>query len=282
MSDRIEVKKTYKLFIGGAFPRSESGRTYEVFAAGGSFIANPSLASRKDLRDAVVSARSAQSGWASATAYNRGQILYRIAEMLEGRAEQFVSEISALDGVSEQVALKEVHSAIDQWVWYAGWSDKLSSIGGSTNQVSGPFYNFTIPEPMGVIGAIAPESPSLLGLVNAIAPIIVAGNSTVVLASTRSPLPAITFAEVLATSDLPHGVINILTGDKSELAPWFASHMDIDGLDISGLKDPQMITDVKVAGADNLKRIHACQEKASFQRILAFMEAKTIWHPVGI
>ena len=282
MSERIEVKKTYKLFIGGAFPRSESGRTYEVCASDGSFIANPSLASRKDLREAVVSARSAHSGWAGATAYNRGQILYRIAEMLEGRTHQFMSEISALDGVSEQEALKEVHLAIDQWVWYAGWSDKLSSIAGSTNQVSGPFYNFTIPEPMGVIGAIAPESPSLLGFVNAIAPIIISGNTAVVLASTRSPLPAITFAEVLATSDLPHGVINILTGDKSELAPWFASHMNINGLDISGLEDPQMINDVKVAGADSLKRIHACEASASPHRILAFMEAKTIWHPVGI
>lgn len=282
MSERIEVKKTYKLFIGGAFPRSESGRTYEIFAPDGSFIANPSLASRKDLRDAVVAARAAHAGWTAATAYNRGQILYRIAEMLEGRADQFAREIASLEGINEQDALQEVHSAIDQWVWYAGWSDKLSSIAGSTNQVSGPFYNFTIPEAMGVVAAIAPESPSLLGLVNAIAPIIVSGNTTIVLASTRSPLPAITFAEVLATSDLPHGVINILTGNKSELTPWFASHMDINGLDISGLEDPQMVNDVKIAGADNLKRIHSFHESASPQRILSFMEAKTIWHPIGI
>jgi acyl-CoA reductase-like NAD-dependent aldehyde dehydrogenase len=282
MSDRLEVKKTYKLYIGGAFPRSESGRTYEVFGTDGAFLANPSLASRKDLREAVVSARNAQSGWVSATAFNRGQILYRIAEMLEGRADQFAGEISSLDGVTHEEALKEVHEAIDQWVWYAGWSDKLSSIAGSTNHVSGPFYNFTIPEPMGVIGAIAPESKGLLGFVNAVAPIIVSGNTTIVLASTRSPLPAISFAEVLATSDLPHGVVNILTGDKSELTPWFASHMDINGLDITGIVEPSAIADIKIAGADNLKRIHSFEDNVSPQRILAFMEAKTIWHPIGV
>jgi acyl-CoA reductase-like NAD-dependent aldehyde dehydrogenase len=281
MNDRLEVKKTYKLFIGGSFPRSESGRTYEVRGKDGIFIANPSLASRKDLRDAVVTARSAQPGWAAATAYNRGQVLYRIAEMLEGRSSQFVSEISQIHGISLQDALEEVHSAIDRWVWYAGWSDKLAAINGSTNPVAGPFYNFTIPEPMGVVGAIAPENQSLLGLVNAIAPIIVSGNTTVVLASTCSPLPAITFAEVLATSDLPAGVCNILTGFKDELSPWFASHMDIDGLDISGMEESTH-SHIKIGGVENLKRIHSFSSGANPQRILAFMEAKTVWHPIGI
>lgn len=282
MNDRIEVKKTYKLYIGGAFPRSESGRTYEVHGSDGVFIANPCLSSRKDLRDAVLSARAAQPGWVGASAYNRGQVLYRIAEMMEGRSAQFATEIALLDGVSLAQAELEVLTAIDRWVWYAGWSDKLASIAGSTNPVSGSFYNFTIPEALGVVGAIAPEAKSLLGLVDAIAPIIVSGNTTIVLASTRAPLPAITFAEVLATSDLPGGVCNILTGEKSELAPWFASHMDIDGLDISGIEDESLISELKVAGAQNLKRIHTFTQVQSPQRILAFMEAKTIWHPIGV
>ncbi len=282
MNDRLEIRKTYKLFIGGAFPRSESGRSYEVQGADGAFVANPCLASRKDLRDAVVAARAAQKGWAGATAFNRGQILYRIAEMMEGRAEQFAAEISLLDGASDAAAMQEVHAAIDRWVWYAGWSDKLSVIAGSTNPVSGPYYNFTIPEPMGVVGAIATEQMGLLGLIDAIAPIIVSGNTAVALASTRAPLPAITFAEVLATSDLPHGVCNILTGKKSELAPWFASHMEINALDISGIEDPSDIAEIKMAGAQNLKRIFLFGRSASPERILAFMESKTIWHPIGI
>lgn len=282
MSDRLEVKKTYKLFIGGAFPRSESGRTYEVHSIDGTFVANPCLASRKDLRDSVLAARSAQDGWSSATAHNRGQILYRIAEMLEGRSDQFAAEISLLDGISVNEALKEVHAAVDRWVWYAGWSDKLGSIAGATNPVSGPFYNFTTPEAMGVVGIFAPESRALLGLVDAIAPIIVSGNTAIALANTRAPLAAITFAEVLATSDLPGGVCNILTGKKEELAPWFASHMDIDALDISGIEDPSLVADIKVAGAQNLKRIHAFTAHKSPERILAFMESKTIWHPIGV
>ena len=281
MNDRLEVKKTYKLFIGGAFPRTESGRSYEIHDHSGEFLANVCLASRKDLRDAVVAARAAQPKWASATAYNRGQILYRIAEMMEGRRDQFASEISALDGIPTAQALKEVHTAIDRWVWYAGWSDKLASLVGSTNPVAGPFYNFTIPEPMGVIGVIAPESKTLVGFIDAVAPIIVSGNTTVALASSRGPLPAITFAEVLATSDLPAGVCNILTGKKAELAPWFASHMNIDGLDISEVEQP-LLADLKVAGAENLKRIHSFSQEATPQRILAFMEAKTIWHPIGV
>ena len=282
MSERLEVQKTYKLYIGGAFPRSESGRTYKVHGKNGQFIANACLGSRKDLKDAVVAARAAQNSWAGATAYNRGQILYRIAEMMEGRRDQFAKEISDADGISLDDARNEVLAAIDRWVWYAGWSDKLSVLAGSTNPVSGPFYNFTIPEAMGVVGCIAPEENSLLGLVDAIAPIIVSGNTCIALASSRAPLSAITFAEVMATSDLPHGVCNILTGNKEELAPWFASHMDINGLDISGVIEPSLISDVKTAGAQNLKRIHSYGLGQNPQRILAFMEAKTIWHPIGV
>ena len=251
---RLEVKKTYKLFINGAFPRSESGRVYEVVDNKGRFIANPCLASRKDLRDAVVAARTAQSGWAKATAYNRGQILYRIAEMLEGRTEQLASEIALANGVAPKKALDEVAAAIDRWVWYAGWSDKLSAAFGATNPVSGPYYNFTIPEPQGVI-AVAPAE-SFLALIDAIAPAIVSGNCAVALVPGSAAIAAMTFAEVLATSDLPAGVINILTGSHDELAPWAASHMDIDGFDISGI-DKKKRAELKVAGAENLKRIHS-------------------------
>ncbi|MEY3346548.1 MAG: hypothetical protein RIR40_273, partial [Actinomycetota bacterium] len=229
---RIDVKKTYKLFIGGAFPRSESGRSYEIKNKKGEFIANPALASRKDLRDAVVAAKN--TNWSSATAFNRGQILYRIAEMLESRTSQFVEEIVALDGVSIAEAKREVSEAIDLWVWYAGWADKISAAAGGTNPIAGPYYNFTIPEPLGIIGVIAEEKQSLLGLVRGLAPVIAAGNTAVVIASESRPLTAITLAEVLATSDLPAGVVNILTGKKSELVPWLASHMEVDGIDISG------------------------------------------------
>lgn len=281
MSKRVDVKKTYKLFIGGAFPRSESGRTYEVKNSKGIFIANPCLASRKDLKDAVVAARAAVSGWSQATAYNRGQILYRITEMLEGRREQFASEISELTGVTPKKAHEEVEASIDLLVWYAGWTDKISALDGATNPVAGPYYNFTIPEALGVVGFIAPKKSALLGFVAGIAPIIASGNTVIVLASESAPLPAMSFAEVIATSDVPAGVINILTGKASELAPWFASHMDIDGLDITGL-DAKLVTEIKVAGAQNLKRIHSFKENASPGRILAFMESKTVWHPIGV
>ncbi|MSX53111.1 MAG: aldehyde dehydrogenase family protein, partial [Actinobacteria bacterium] len=253
MSNRIDVKKTYKLFINGAFPRTESGRTYEIKSAKGVFIANPCLASRKDLKDAVVAARAAQSSWNKASAYNKGQILYRIAEMLEGRRAQFVDEIVLVTGATKSKAEKEVTDSVDRLVWYAGWSDKLSSLSGALNPVAGPYYNFTVPESMGVIAAIAPEVPSLLGLIEAIAPIIVGGNTIVVLASTKAPLSAMSFAEVIATSDVPAGVINILTGKKDEIAPWMASHMDIDGFDISGLAAKSHGA-IRIAGAENLKR----------------------------
>jgi len=280
MSNRIDVKKTYKLFINGAFPRTESGRTYEVKSAKGVFIANPCLASRKDLKDAVVAARGAQPGWNKASAYNKGQILYRIAEMLEGRRAQFIDEIILTTGVTKLKADKEVTDCVDRLVWYAGWSDKLSSLSGALNPVAGPYYNFTVPESMGVIAAIAPETPSLLGLIDAIAPIIVGGNTVIVLASTKAPLSAMSFAEVIATSDVPAGVINILTGKKDEIAPWMASHMDIDGLDISGLPTKGHGA-IRIAGAENLKRIFTFKS-ADPGRILAFLENKTVWHPIGL
>ena len=278
---RIDVKKTYKLFIGGAFPRSESGRTYEVKDAKGNFIANPCLASRKDLRDAVVAARGAHGGWSGATAFNRGQILYRIAEMMEGRTAQFVDEIVALEGVTPSVAKKQVEEAIDLWVWYSGWCDKIGSIYGSTNAVSGSFYNFTIPEALGIVTAFAPSKPSLLGLVQSLAPVLAGGNTAIVIASEKYPLSAITLSEALGTSDLPGGVVNILTGSCAELAPWAGSHMDIDGIDASGLSTAQE-KDLRIAGADNLKRIFRFKEAKSPQRVLSFMENKTVWHPIGV
>jgi acyl-CoA reductase-like NAD-dependent aldehyde dehydrogenase len=278
---RIDVNKTYKLFIGGAFPRSESGRVYEIKGANKKFIANPSLASRKDLRDAVVAAKSAQPGWANATAFNRGQILYRIAEIMEGRSEQFVDEICALEGVTNKVAKSQVEAAIDTWVWYSGWCDKLSSVTGSLNQVSGPFYNFTTPEPLGVVAIFAENKPSLLGVVRTLAPVLAGGNSAVLIASENYPLPAITLSEALATSDVPGGVVNILTGKSAELAPWVGSHMEIDGVDVAGLTKKQE-EELKLVGADNLKRIFRFNPDNHPERILSFMEQKTVWHPIGI
>jgi acyl-CoA reductase-like NAD-dependent aldehyde dehydrogenase len=278
---RIDVNKTYKLFIGGAFPRSESGRVYEIKGVNKKFIANPSLASRKDLRDAVVAAKSAQPGWANATAFNRGQILYRIAEIMEGRSEQFVDEICALEGVTNKVAKSQVEAAIDTWVWYSGWCDKLSSVTGSLNQVSGPFYNFTTPEPLGVVAIFAENKPSLLGVVRTLAPVLAGGNSAVLIASENYPLPAITLSEALATSDVPGGVVNILTGKSAELAPWVGSHMEIDGVDVAGLSKKQE-EELKLVGADNLKRIFRFNPDNHPERIISFMEQKTVWHPIGI
>ena len=280
-ANRIDVLKTYKLFIGGAFPRSESGRVYSIKDFKGNHLANPSLASRKDLRDAVVAARSAFSGWSSATAYNRGQILYRMAEILEGRSEQLVTEIVALEGVTPRAAALQVQQSIDLLVWYAGWSDKISALAGSTNSVSGPYYNFSTPEPIGVVAIFAPAKPSLLNLIAAIASVITSGNTAVVIASEKFPLPAITFSEIMATSDLPAGVVNVLTGSGSELAPWAASHMDIDAIDASGVT-PKQLQETQVAGAQNLKRIRVNTDLESPARILSFMEIKTVWHPIGI
>lgn len=278
---RLDVNKTYKLFIGGAFPRSESGRVYKIKGANKKFIANPALASRKDLRDAVVAAKAAQSGWANATAYNRGQILYRVAEIMQGRSDQSIDEICALEGVTTKAAKIQVEEAIDTWVWYSGWCDKLSSVSGSLNQVSGPFYNFTTPEALGVVAIFAENKPSLLGVVRTLAPVIASGNSAVLIASESYPLPAITLSEVLATSDLPAGVVNILTGKITELAPWVGSHMEIDGVDVAGLSKKQE-EELKLVGANNLKRIFRFSPTNHPERILSFMEYKTVWHPIGL
>ena len=278
---RIDVKKTYKLYIGGAFPRSESGRVYEINDAKGNFIANPCQGSRKDLRESVVSARAAFAGWSGTTAYNRGQVLYRVAELMEGRTFQFAEEIAALEGVNFKVAKAQVETAIDCWVWYAGWCDKIASVSGSTNSVSGPFYNFTVPESLGVVGVFADQNSGLLGLVSGLAPVLAGGNTAIVIASQKYPLPAITLSEVLATSDVPAGVVNILTGVTAELAPWLGAHMDIDGVDISGLSK-NAEAEVRIAGAENLKRIHRFSESQSVGRIQSFMESKTVWHPIGV
>jgi acyl-CoA reductase-like NAD-dependent aldehyde dehydrogenase len=289
MDGRLDVRKTYKLFIGGAFPRSESGRTYAVADAKGRFMANASLASRKDARDAVLAARAAQGGWWNATAYNRGQVIYRIAEMLEGRRAQFEDVIERSEGVSARRAGAQLDASIDRWVWYAGWSDKLAQVLGSTNPVAGPYFNFSVPEPTGVVAAVAPQRPSLLGLVSVVAPIIVSGNTCVAIASAECPLPAITLAEVLATSDLPGGVVNILTGATGEIGPWLASHADVNALDLSGIADDAVATEMAVAAADTIKRVLPpptstpdWSDDPGLGRIRAFVETTTVWHPQGV
>jgi acyl-CoA reductase-like NAD-dependent aldehyde dehydrogenase len=284
----VDVRKTYKLFIGGAFPRSESGRSYPVSSASGEFLANAALGSRKDVRDAVKAARAAVAGWSGATAYNRGQILYRIAEMLEGRRSQFVDEVRAGEGLGNPAATAAVDAAIDRWVWYAGWSDKVAQVYGNANPVAGPFFNLTSPEPTGVVGVVAPQDSSLLGLVSVIAPVVVTGNACVVLASDDRPLPAITLAEVLATSDLPGGVVNLITGRVAETGPWLASHLDVNALDLTGVSDQVLAKELEVAAAENLKRVlrprpdETWSSDPGLERLLAFLEVKTVWHPKGI
>jgi acyl-CoA reductase-like NAD-dependent aldehyde dehydrogenase len=278
MSKRLTVPKTYKLAIGGAFPRSESGRTYEVVSAKGAFLANAAKASRKDARDAVVAARAAVKGWSGATAYNRGQVLYRVAEVLEGRRAQFVDEIVAQEGVSIAAAGAQVDEAIDLWVWYAGWCDKYTQVAGNANPVAGPYFNISVPEPTGVVAMVAPQDSALLGLVSVVAPALVAGNAVVVIASERHPLSAISLAEVLATSDVPGGVVNVLTGSPAEIAPWLASHQDVNALDLAGAGDLDWV-DMQIAAAETLKRVIAPGVVvASPERIGAFTEVKTVWH----
>jgi acyl-CoA reductase-like NAD-dependent aldehyde dehydrogenase len=280
---RLSIPKTYKLAIGGAFPRSESGRTYEVTTPKGAFLANAALASRKDARDAVVAARAAHSGWAGATAYNRGQVLYRIAELLEGRRDQFVEELRLSEGSSPAAAAKQVDAAIDAWVWYAGWADKYSQVAGSGNPVAGPYFNLSVPEPTGVVVTIAPQGVaggSLLGFVAAVAPALVAGNTVVAIADFRRPLSAISLAEVLATSDVPGGVVNVLTGSPAEIAPWLAAHADVNALDLTGAGDLDWV-DLEIAAADTLKRVISPEPgipALALSRILAFTETKTVWH----
>jgi acyl-CoA reductase-like NAD-dependent aldehyde dehydrogenase len=277
VTSRLPVRRTAKLFIGGAFPRSESGRSFEVHGADGSLLAHVARASRKDLREAVVAARGAQRGWAAKTPYNRGQILYRVAELLEGRRAQFEQELSDA-GVGDAVG--EVSAAIDRWVWYAGWADKIAQVAGGSNPVAGPYFNFTVPEPTGVVGVVAPEPP-LLGLVSRLAPAIVSGNTAVVVASERAPLPAVSLGEVLATSDVPGGVVNILTGLTAELVPWLAGHMDVNALDLSGCPD-DFIADAERAAAENVKRVHRAGPAGQhLSEITALVEFKTVWHPRG-
>lgn len=279
MSTRLTVPKTYKLAIGGAFPRSESGRTFEVRSPKGEFLANAAKASRKDARDAVLAARAAQPKWAGATAYNRGQVLYRVAEVLEGRRAQFVDEIAAQQGVSAAAAGAQVDAAVDLWVWYAGWCDKYAQVAGGLNPVAGAYFNISAPEPTGVVAIVAPQQDSLLGLVSAVAPALVSGNAVVVLASEPYPLSAISFAEVLATSDVPGGVVNILTGSPAEIAPWLADHADVNALDLAGAAELDWI-DLQVRAAETLKRVLEPREiTPSPQRIAAFTEVKTVWHP---
>jgi acyl-CoA reductase-like NAD-dependent aldehyde dehydrogenase len=281
---RLPIRRTAKLFVGGAFPRSESGRSYEVRSADGELLAWAARASRKDLRDAVRAARAAQLGWAAKTASNRGQILYRVAELMEGRRAQFEQELWDA-GAADPT--RGVSAAIDRWVWYAGWADKIHQVLGASNPVAGPYFNFTIPEPSGVVGIVAPPEQSLLGLVSRLAPAIVGGNTAVVLASEPSPLPAVSLGEVLATSDVPAGVVNILTGRTAELVPWLAAHMDVNALDATGVPD-DLRTQVEELSAENVKRVHRASDADPFEEeaqspyeITAFMEMKTVWHPMG-
>ncbi|NSC23554.1 aldehyde dehydrogenase [Streptomyces albus subsp. chlorinus] len=279
--------KTYKLYIGGKFPRSESGRVYEVTDAQGQWLANAPLASRKDARDAVVAARKAFAGWSGATAYNRGQVLYRVAEMLEGRREQFAAEVAAADGLPAAKAREVTDAAIDRWVWYAGWSDKVAQVVGGANPVAGPFFNLSTPEPTGVVAVLAPRRSSLLGLVSVLAPVIVTGNTAVLVTSHTAPLPALSLAEVLATSDLPGGVVNILSGDTAELARPLAAHRDVNALDLAGA-DGELAAELEAAAAENLKRVLRPAPGADdwsadpgLARMTPFLETKTVWHPVG-
>ncbi len=284
---RIDVRKTYKLYIGGQFPRSESGRSYVVNDAKGRLLANAAQASRKDARDAVVAARAAFGGWSGKTAYNRAQVVYRIAEVLEGRREQFEAELRASEGVSPAKARSFVDAAVDRLVWYAGWADKITQVVGNANPVAGPYFNLSTPEPSGVIAVVAPRG-ALLGLVSVVAPAIITGNTVVVIASEENPLTAITLGEVMATSDLPGGVVNVLTGSVAEIAPWLASHMDVNGLDLTGVTDPELATELEVAAADNLKRVRRPAPATDWlaepelDRMTRFLETKTVWHPIGV
>ncbi len=295
VAHRIAVRKTYKLYIGGAFPRSESGRSYLVSASDGAPLANACRASRKDVRDAVRAARKAFPGWAGKTAMNRGQVLYRVAELMEGRRDQFVAEVAAAEGLSEPRAREVVDRAIDRWVWYAGWADKIAQVLGSSNPVAAPYFNFTIPEPTGVVGVVAPETSSLLGLVSRLAPPLVTGNAVVLLTSEARPLPAVTLSEVLATSDVPGGVVNILTGFRQELVPVLAAHVDVDALDTWGVPDALRLETEQLA-ADDVKRLSRRPTTVDETRfdwlddraaerpewIAAFLEMKTVWHPIGV
>ncbi|MFD5517825.1 aldehyde dehydrogenase family protein [Streptomyces sp. NPDC127066] len=282
---RLSVFKTYKLYVGGKFPRSESGRVYEVSDSKGKWLANAPQSSRKDARDAVVAARKAFGGWSGATAYNRGQVLYRVAEMLEGRKEQFVREVADAEGLSKAKAAAVVDAAIDRWVWYAGWTDKIAQVVGGGNPVAGPYFNLSSPEPTGVVTVLAPQESSFLGLVSVLAPVIATGNTAIVIASEKSPLPALSLGEVLATSDVPGGVVNILSGRTAEIAAPLAAHQDVNAIDLAGA-DEVLAKELEIAAADNLKRVLRPQavdyaRTPGTGRLTAFLETKTVWHPTG-
>jgi acyl-CoA reductase-like NAD-dependent aldehyde dehydrogenase len=286
MNARLDVKKTYKLYIDGEFPRSESGRSYVVSDSKGRFLANASQASRKDARDAVRAARAAFAGWSGRTAYNRGQVIYRIAEVLEGRRDQFEAELKAAEGLPAAKARTYVDAAIDRLVWYAGWADKIAQVTGGANPVAGPYFNHSAPEPTGVVAVVAPAGP-LLGLVSVVAPVITTGNTCVVIASEPHPLTAITLGEVMATSDLPGGVVNLLTGSVAEIAPWLASHLDVNAIDLTGIGDPELARTLEEAAAENLKRVRRpgledLLAPPPLDRMTRFLETKTVWHPMGI
>ena len=285
-AERLRVRKTYKLAIGGGFPRSESGRSYPVSDPAGALLAHAAQASRKDVRDAVVAARKAFPGWWGATAYNRGQVIYRIAEMLDGRREQFADEVAAAEGVAAVAAISQVDQSIDRIVWYAGWADKYTQVAGTANPVAGPYFNFSIPEPTGVVAILAPQESSLLGFVSVLAPVLCTGNTAGIVASEARPLPAASLAEVLATSDLPGGVANVLTGFTAELAPWLATHRDVNAIDLTGAGLAAR-SELARAAADTVKRVHVPRDDdwsrdPGIERLSAFVETKTVWHPVGI
>ncbi|WP_026929880.1 aldehyde dehydrogenase family protein [Glycomyces tenuis] len=280
---RLRVKKTYKLYVGGKFPRSESGRSYAVTGPDGAELANAALASRKDARDAVAAARKAQRPWAGQTAYLRGQILYRAAEMLEGRAGQFAEELAEATGAEPHAALGTVEAAVDRLVHYAGWTDKVASVLGGANPVAGPYFNHTKPEPLGVVAVVAPQDDPLLGLVEAVAPVVATGNTAVVVASEDRPLPAMSFAEVLATSDLPGGVVNLLSGKVAEIAPHLASHADVNGVDLGGVGDEALAAELEAAAAGTLKVVRRPGAGgSSLDRVRRWVEYKTVWHPAGM
>ncbi|WP_407560737.1 aldehyde dehydrogenase family protein [Streptomyces sp. 184] len=283
---RLSVLKTYKLYVGGKFPRSESGRVYEVSDAKGRWLANAPRSSRKDARDAVVAARKAVAGWSGATAYNRGQVLYRVAEMLQGRREQYVAEVAEAEGLSKAKSAAQVDAAIDRWVWYAGWTDKVAQVTGGGNPVAGPYFNLSAPEPTGVVAVVAPQESALLGLVSVLAPVIATGNAAVVVAAEERPLPALSLGEVLATSDVPGGVVNVLSGRTAEIAPTLAAHQDVNAIDLTGA-DAELARELEVAAADNLKRVlrpappYDWTADPGTGRLTAFLETKTVWHPTG-
>jgi acyl-CoA reductase-like NAD-dependent aldehyde dehydrogenase len=288
-AERIDVRKTYKLYVGGAFPRSESGRTYVVNDSAGTFVANAAAASRKDARDAVQAARKAFPGWAARTPYNRGQVVYRVAEVLEGRRAQLADDVTRSEGLTRRRAEAVVDETVDRLVWYAGWADKIGQVVGGTNPVAAPYFNFSVPEPTGVVAALAPQRSSLLGLVSVLAPVVVTGNTVVVTSSHERPVPAVTLSEVLATSDVPAGVVNVLTGALADTAPTLASHMDVNAIDLTGLAgDAEQARELEEAAAENLKRVlrpPATEPdwhlRPGLERMRAFLETKTVWHPIG-